>query len=308
MTKFTCLTLFAAILVFTLHINPAQAQRVFVAATGTDGNPCTFASPCRSFQHAHDTTGAGGEIDVLDPAGYGAVTITKAISIQGHGFSGITVASGANGITINAGASDKISLRGLLLDGVGTGSIGIFFTGGSSLEIQESVIRNFSQVGIFFEPNASSNLSLSDTLISDNKEEGILIRPLGSGAVNGILDRVQVINNGAGISAENFSTGSLNVTISDSAVVESAIGLGIACDAFSGGGPSACVVRNSTSAYNLYGLTTNNATLWVTRSTITGNSLGFGPNFNGGSTISFGDNSVVGNGTDGAPTSTILPK
>src|ERR1700686_5098439 len=56
---------------------PAQAQRVFVSATGSDGNPCTFASPCRSFQHAHDVVAAGGEIDVLDPAGYGALTINK---------------------------------------------------------------------------------------------------------------------------------------------------------------------------------------------------------------------------------------
>src|SRR6516165_7290011 len=100
MTKITCLTLFAAILIGSLHVNPAQAQRVFVSATGLDTNPCTFASPCRSFQHAHDVAAANGEIDVLDPAGYGPVTITKAISIQGHGFSGITVASGGTGITI----------------------------------------------------------------------------------------------------------------------------------------------------------------------------------------------------------------
>src|SRR6516162_569662 len=95
----------------SMHAAPAQAQRVFVSTTGSDGNGCTFASPCRSFQHAHDTTGAGGEIDVLDPAGYGAVTITKAISIQGHGFSGITVASGGTGITINAGPNDSVTLN-----------------------------------------------------------------------------------------------------------------------------------------------------------------------------------------------------
>src|SRR6516225_10395667 len=114
----------ASLLALSLIPNPAQAQRVFVAATGSDGNPCTFASPCRSFQHAHDTAPANGEIDVLDPAGYGAVTITKAISIQGHGYSGISVASGATGITINAGSSDAITLNGLLIDGSGVGSNG----------------------------------------------------------------------------------------------------------------------------------------------------------------------------------------
>src|SRR5262245_3295046 len=99
---------------------PGWAQsRVFVAAQGSDGNPCTFALPCRTFQHAHDTVAANGEIDVLDPAGYGALTISKAISIQGHGFAGITGPAGSPAITINAGANDRINLRGLLLDGVG---------------------------------------------------------------------------------------------------------------------------------------------------------------------------------------------
>src|ERR1051326_1536526 len=100
----------------------AQSTRVFVAAQGSDGNACTFAAPCRTFQHAHDVVAAGGEIDVLDPAGYGALTITKSISIQGHGFSGISVPSGATGVTINAGATDKINLNGLILDGGGVGA------------------------------------------------------------------------------------------------------------------------------------------------------------------------------------------
>src|SRR5215472_15413083 len=121
-TQLPLVLLVAAVFACSMHANPAQAQRVFVSATGSDGNPCNFASPCRSFQHAHDVAPAGGEIDVLDPAGYGAVTITKAISIQGHGFSGITVASGVTGITINAGSSDAITLNGLIIDGAGVGS------------------------------------------------------------------------------------------------------------------------------------------------------------------------------------------
>jgi hypothetical protein len=86
-------TIAAAVLsIAALQTAPAQAQmRVFVAAQGSDANPCTFGAPCRTFQHAHDVVAAGGEIDVLDPAGYGAVSITKAISIQGHGFAGISV-------------------------------------------------------------------------------------------------------------------------------------------------------------------------------------------------------------------------
>src|SRR5262245_2868298 len=97
-----------AALTSVLLIPPAPGwtqTRVFVAAQGSDGNPCTFALPCRTFQHAHDTVAAGGEIDVLDPAGYGALTIRKAISIQGHGFAGISVTAPAvDAISIFAGA------------------------------------------------------------------------------------------------------------------------------------------------------------------------------------------------------------
>jgi len=92
MLKITLSAVAASLLLaISLIASPSQAQpaRVFVAAQGgSDSNPCTFAAPCRTFQKGHDTVAAGGEIDVLDPAGYGALTITKAISIQGHGFPG----------------------------------------------------------------------------------------------------------------------------------------------------------------------------------------------------------------------------
>src|SRR5262245_56423407 len=105
----------------------AQPTRVFVAAQGSDANACTFAAPCRTFQHAHDVVAAGGEVDVLDPAGYGALTITKSISIQGHDFAGMTVPNGGTGITINAAATDTVSLRGLIIEGAGVGTNGISF-------------------------------------------------------------------------------------------------------------------------------------------------------------------------------------
>src|SRR5262245_37813525 len=106
---------------------PAQAQpaRVFVSAQGLDSNSCTFASPCRTFQHAHDVVAPGGEIDVLDPAGYGNVIINKAISIQAHGFAGVTVGSGETAITINANPNDAVNLTGLLIEGAGVGTNGI---------------------------------------------------------------------------------------------------------------------------------------------------------------------------------------
>src|SRR5262245_53329779 len=110
----------ASMLALTFLADSAHAQnRVFVAAQGSDANPCSFALPCRTFQHAHDVVAAKGEIDVLDPAGYGSVIINRAISIQGHGFSGISTPSGGTAVTINASSGDELNLRALIIEGAG---------------------------------------------------------------------------------------------------------------------------------------------------------------------------------------------
>src|SRR5258707_9763468 len=101
----------------------AQASRTWVSGVGDDANPCSRTAPCKTFAGAISKTAAGGEIDVLDPGGFGAVTITKAITIasEGAGEGGILVA-GTNAITINAGINDVIILRGLQIDGGPIGS------------------------------------------------------------------------------------------------------------------------------------------------------------------------------------------
>jgi nitrous oxidase accessory protein NosD len=250
---------------------PAQAQRVFVSATGSDSNPCTFASPCRGFQHAHDVAAAGGEIDVLDPAGYGALTIGKSISIQGHGFSGITVASGANGITINAPSSSVINLRGLLIDGAGVGTYGIQFNVGASLNVQDCVIRNLD-TGIDFFPSTASKLFVSDTIVSDNPAGvGILVLPNGSVSIAAFFNHVEVDNNGAGVSANSSQT---YVAIRDSSI----------------SGNVAGVVGQSS------------ATVRLSHSTITGNGTGWAANTGG--TVSSTRDNLIDNNTlgNGAPT------
>src|SRR5262249_19641813 len=157
--------------------------RVFVAAQGLDTNPCSFAQPCRTFQHAHDVAAAKGEINVLDPAGYGSLTITKAISIQAHGFACITVSSGGHRVTLNAGASDAVNLTGLIIEGAGVGQFGIQFNTGKSLTIESSIIRNLTTDGIDFNPSASSTLAISDTLVAEITVNGIMVSPTGSGTV-----------------------------------------------------------------------------------------------------------------------------
>src|SRR5215510_686548 len=110
MVKTTFSACFALLALCLLFAAPAQAQlaRTFVSSLGNDANDCQRLTPCRTFQGAHDKTLANGEITVLDPGGYGAVTITKSISIinDGVGEDGVLVSAGATGVTVNAGASD----------------------------------------------------------------------------------------------------------------------------------------------------------------------------------------------------------
>src|SRR5262245_3503283 len=201
MLKLTFSAIAGLLLALVLNTaGPAQAQtpRVFVGALGSNSNPCTFAAPCRTFQHAHDTVTAGGEINVLDPAGYGSVTINKSISIQAHGFAGITVGSGATAITIT-GTDVTVNLRGLIIEGAGVGSAGISFLGSGTLNVQGCVIRNLLDGGLGFLPSGASRLFVTDTLIAEVSRHdpnfgsaalAILNFSSGSSAIMAVLNRV----------------------------------------------------------------------------------------------------------------------
>ena len=296
-------------LAFTLHAGSAQAQpaRVFVAAQGLDTNPCTFAQPCRSFQKAHDTVVAGGEIDVLDPAGYGALTITKAISIQGHSFSGIIATSG-DAIHIDAAATDVINLRGLIIEGAGTGVTGISFSSGALLNVQESVISRFGSNGVAFVPGGASKLLVSNTVVSDNGGRGILVGSGGAGPVTAMLNRSELSNNlGSGLGVSGLSgTGVMNVTVADSVMANNTID---GVDSFSSNGHAAvnimlvrCVVFSNGSV----GVLTSGppVTLRSFQTAVTANATGWSKQ-NNSTFLTYGDNGVDGNTTEvlGAPTS-----
>ena len=307
MLKSTLSNFTAALLALGLIGSAAHAQpaRVFVAAQGSDANPCSFAQPCRTFQHAHDTVAAKGEIDVLDPAGYGAVVISKAISIQGHGFAGLAVTSG-DGITINANASDVVNLRGLLLDGVGAGAAGITFNTGAFLDIQDCLIRNFTNIGINFIPSGASKLSVSSTLASFNVPYGILVHPSGSGTAIAVFDHVAVNNNTTYGIYVRSGTGEAHASLTDSVVAHNGT-IGIAVS--STGGATNVMIRGTTISNNNTGLSVAFATSTarISRSTITQSAFGW-TTLSGGTILSYGDNNVDGNTTDGTPTSTIALK
>jgi hypothetical protein len=212
MTRTTIIMAAALALAVTLPAVSAQAQspRTFVSAAGSDSNPCTFAAPCRHFQAAVNATSLGGEVDALDPAGYGPITISQAITIEGQGWSYIAPPAGGNGITINA-VSGNVAIHGVSLNGVGIagGTTGIQFNSGGSLNVRDCVIRNFSDNDIVLEPSTPINFLIANTIVSENSLAGILYFYNGSSAspsTNGVIDHVAATNNGTGIELDNATT------------------------------------------------------------------------------------------------------
>ena len=292
---------------FTLGGVGASPIRTFVSVIGSDANPCTFALPCKSVQHAHDVVAAGGEVRLLDPGSYGLLTITKSISILGDGHGGIAAQSGATAITINAGASDRVNLRGVVIEGFGTGQSGISLTSGGSLNIQDSVIRNFIGLGIKFNPASASQLNISQTVISDAQEGGVYIIGLPSEPVSAVLKHVRLIGNTDGLFVSGgISYRNINVTIADSVVTGNPSSLSLG-----GGGIIATgstidiMVRNCIVGNYTKGIVANGPnTIRVTKSTVTGNVNGFS-NAVDGVLISYGDNKLGGNTNNGSPTSIV---
>jgi hypothetical protein len=112
-----------------------QATRTWVSGVGDDANPCSRTAPCKTFAGAISKTAAGGEIDALDSGGFAAVTITKSITIAGTGAIASVLSTNTNGIIVN-GASIRVVLRDLSVNGAGTGLDGIRFLAGTSLSIE----------------------------------------------------------------------------------------------------------------------------------------------------------------------------
>jgi hypothetical protein len=296
-----------------LSAAPASAQnnRSFVSGHGLDTNACTLAAPCRTLAAAFAATNPSGEIDVLDPAGYGALTINKAISIvnDGVGTAGVIVPSSGTGIIINAGTNDAVSLRGLSIEGGGVGNSGIQFNSGASLTVENCVIRHMTGDGIDFWPNATSSLGVSNTLVADNGNNGIFVFPGGNGAVTAVFNRVEVNNNGGqGILADGQnSAGTVNVTVSESVAAGNG-GVGFYSLTKSGQAPTSLMLFHSVAANNRTGVDAfgPGATLRFANSTVTGNANGWLAS--DGVVLSDGDNTIEGNGANQGPPTTYARK
>src|SRR5579883_900544 len=220
--------LLAATLAALCLCSPAHAlsNRAWVSGHGTDTGGCgSPASPCRTFQYVHDNIiAAGGEIDVLDPAGYGPVTITKALSIvnDGVGTAGVQAASG-NAITINAGSGDAVTLRGLSVEGLGTGSYGVQVLAAGRVAILGCSINGFSTAGISAgQQSTQGALLIADSVLASVGTPNILIVGAGGGLILASVKNVRVTGGNTGIEVD-AGTASHYVTISDTIIEGAAV-------------------------------------------------------------------------------------
>jgi hypothetical protein len=262
----------------------SEVPRVFVSGSGSDSNACTFVQPCRTFQQAFNTAPADAEIDVLDSAGYGPLTITHGISIQGHGFGSITGANNSNAITVNARSRDSILINGLLLDGSGKGLDGIDVITAGSVQILNCVIRHFAAYGIDFVPaNNPMLFSVSNTIASDNGVAGVVIEPQPGAENSAIsLDAITATGNGG-----------LGLYIAIAAVMVNHSNLSNNSNGLFAAG-SLLMVKNSALSNNgVIGLQSDDSTVWLTKNTIYGNGVGI--YFQDGIISSYLDNDINGN-------------
>jgi hypothetical protein len=297
----------------------AQATRTWVSGVGNDANPCSRTAPCQTFAGAFVKTATNGEISVLDPGGFGAVTLTRPVSIVADGAEGGLLAAGVNGIIVNVLASEVVTIRGLQIEGAGTGLNGIRFLAGGALHVEDCVIRGFNASsagnghGISFVPSGASELYVTNSIIEKNgiaaNGGGILVRPTGTGTAKVSLNGVTLNDNVFGFRADGGgSTGAAGIQ----GGVYDTIASGSSTTGFSAvtavGFQGVNLMLAHSTAYGnvtIAALSSGPAsTVRISDFTATANGTGLSA-IGGGALISHENNSISGNGADGAPTLSV---
>lgn len=261
----------------------AQASRTWVSGVGDDVNPCSRTAPCKTFAGAIAKTASGGEIDVLDPGAFGAVTITKSITINGTPFQAGILVSGTNGVIISALTTDTVVLRGLDFVGLGFGLSAVTVLSAKQVVLQNLRVSDFTVAGVSVTAPSAVNLAMDDVTISKCEgaaSAGVSLKPAAGGMVKATLNRVRIGNCPLGIVA--------------------APAAGVVADALVDQGD----VAFATTAIQADGST---ATVRLSNSNIFANTTGLSA-INSGSIISYNNNRLRGNTTDGSPTTTVYQR
>lgn len=245
----------------------ATYTRTWVSGKGVDSADCgPIASPCRTLQRAYFNTNAGGEVNILDGAGYGALDITKAISVvnDGAGVAGVLASAGSPGISISTTSGDNVILRGLTIEGAGVGSNGIRMQGAGNLTVSNVSIQGFTQTngdgsignGLYIRPSGGSPvISISNVAISDNGNAGIRYRPQGGAGVGKIaIDRTNVSKNLDGIIVDTSIATAQSFAVITNTVASNNSGSGFTFSANNNGGFLRIQMSSSQAGNNTTGI------------------------------------------------------
>ncbi|APZ98116.1 hypothetical protein BWQ93_06220 [Sphingopyxis sp. QXT-31] len=293
----------------------AQATRTWISGVGDDANPCSRTAPCKTFAGAISKTAAGGEINCIDPGGFGAVTITKSISLICDNVTNGVLVAATNGINVN-GTDVVVVLSGFDLQGISGALSGVRFTNGASLHIRNSTIRGFTGGGGFaisFLPTATTgatlvvdNVTLTGNGAATGVTGGILVQPATNVAATVLIANSRITdNNRGGIRIDTSATGSsVKGTIASSEITDNQIGV-YARSVPGGGTVNVTLVDSVVSGNGSTGVMAEDAlaTINASGNTVTQNGNGL-RSLTGGILVSFGDNVVVANNTNGSFTST----
>ena len=274
----------------------AQATRTWVSGVGDDVNPCSRTAPCKTFAGAYSKTATGGEISVLDPGGFGGLTIGKSLTISGNGNASSILAAGQNGITVN-GADIVVRLRGIEINGNKTagGFDGIRFLQGKALIVDDVDIFNFTGSGIA--TTSAGRLVVRNSRLDNNTVAGISLSATAPALARAEVVRTSMDLNGAGLLAGANS----RVALRDCSASHNT---GAGLKATNGG----MVVDTCTVQANAQGIVSETSSaVRVRGTTVVDNVTGLSVTA-GAALLSGGDNTVEGNGANGAFNGTYTPK
>jgi len=301
------LPLLLAALCFAIATPLLAQTRTWVSGVGNDANPCSRTAPCKTFAGAISKTAANGEINVIDSGGYGAVTITKSITIDGSGAHASILASGVTGIIVN-GANIVVNLRNLSINGVNTtAGSGVRILNAAAVNIDNVAIANFAGSGtvgrgVSIETTvANLRVAVSNSFLFNNNNPGIHAVPSAGNAIL-TVDNTQISRGGtSGIQLGSNTT----ATIARSAMTQHRNGAGVALETSTSAQISNSIMSNN--AFGIQHTAGGTQATFLYDSTVTGNTTA-GLQIGAGTITSLGNNIIRGNTGNQTPSSTITPQ
>jgi hypothetical protein len=275
MNKLHCglsIPLFVVVILAAASLTQAQATRTWVSGVGDDANPCSRTAPCKTFAGAISKTATGGEINAIDGGGFGSVTITKSITIDGTGSMASILASGTTGIIVNitdaADLAKTARIRRLAINGAATGIQGIRVVAANKVIVEDIIIDGFLKDGIAVATATAAQVFIKNSTIRNNAGNGINV---SSGGSQVVIKDSDLVGNGSGLFSEK----------------------------------SELTVVGCVAAYNATGIQASaGSIIRLADVTVVNNGTGLAAAA-GGAIISFKNNVIHGNRRDGTPSSTV---